>query len=143
MDLLQIINEVVSEDSLPESALGMKLFEAAKSYRKKAEGISVEEIPSELELKIRLLRGAEQEGNLAWMNQASWYRLPLNFREDFIERLDPLIWSGVYFRYNDFIEQVDVLLNLDSSYSIAIITDARNYRFVSVTSSAREFDSMP
>lgn len=144
MDLLEIINQCLGDDdSEPKSDLGLKLFKAAKETEKKVKELTPEAEPTELELKIRSLRGAEKEGNLAWMNQSSWYRFPVHFRTEFIERINPFVWSGVYFKYSDFLEHVEVLLNLDNNYSIAIITDASNYRFVAVTSTAREFDSMP
>jgi len=144
MELLDIINQCLGDDeSEPKSDLGMKLFNAAKDCKKKVKETAQDNEPSELELKVWRLRDAEKEGNLAWMNQSSWYRLPVHFRNDFIERIDPFVWSGIYFRYSDFIEHVEVLLNLDDNYSIAVITDAKNYKFVAVTSVAREFDRMP
>ena len=144
MDLLGIINECIQEDKEKDDMtdIGFKLFMAAKEYRKKAENVGEVE-PTEEELKINSLRGAEKEGNLAWMNNSSWYRLPIDFRENFLNVIEPLVWSGVYFKNSDFETNLDVVLSkLNKNCSIAIIRDSKNYRFVSVTTTAREFDSM-
>lgn len=144
MDLLGIINECVQEDKNKDdlSDIGFKLFMAAKEYRKKAEQTGEIELTEE-ELKICNLRDAEKEGNLAWMNNSSWYRLPSPFRNCFLEVVKPLVWGGVYFRNSDFESfKEEVLSKLDKNCSIAIIRDNKNFRFVSVTTTAREFDAM-
>jgi hypothetical protein len=144
VDLLEVINECVTEDKEDSlSSIGFKLLKAAKEYRKKADQKGEVE-PTEEELKIRSLRNAELEGNLAWMNNPSWYRLPLDFRELFLSEIDPLVWSGVYFRNSDFEAKKETILPLlDSSCSIAISRDSKNFRFVSVIASkTQEFDSM-
>lgn len=66
----------------------------------------------EVIMKINLLKECENFSNIGWFDFGSWNSLPDDFKVKFTTELDPLVWSGIYFNYAQFLDHKDEVLKL-------------------------------
>lgn len=127
------------EGSKDLGIIGQAMFDFMNKAKQKA----VANIPDEERLLIeqmRLLKEAEDTGNLLWLDYRSWNAVNSMYRENFTEILKPLFWNGVFTRLTDFyLVEVDVMSKLDPSVSASLYRKGSNYQIFCVSSEQRNY----
>jgi len=113
--------------------LGQFLIEKAKEFNDEVEE-KEDDIIAEEELirKIKDFKLAENSQNLVWMDYQSWKMLPTECKALMEHILDPLHWTGVFFRYDLFMQneaEITKLLN-KSGYLYLLSEHKRNFYLV-------------
>ena len=129
MDIAQLILSTMEESGAEKAG---NLGEAMLKYAKEATLPTEEDlIDDELALKVNEMKEYEANDDLGWCDFPSWNSLPIPVQTRFSEQLDPLVWSGVYFSFNAFMEKKEIILkDLDEGTTICIQRTKPNYRFL-------------
>lgn len=139
---IRMIYESFNSDNNGLGTLGEILLTKADQITtdlKTTESVIAEE---EVIHKIKEFKEAENNSNLVWMDYNSWNLLPESFRNLVKSTLDPLFWTGVFFRYDLFMLHEEVLMsNLDQSGYLYLLTEHKNnYLLVWVACDSVYFD---
>jgi hypothetical protein len=93
--------------------------------------------------KMRKLKSAEDSGDLVWMDYRSWNILNPKLQEVWTERLDPLMWGGVFCTYSEFrAHEAAILMYLDNSVVVNVIRQHKNFKILCVGANAKEYNMM-
>lgn len=99
--------------------------------------------PKEIELmeKMKDLKIAENEGDLAWLDYDSWNGLRQEFRDLLVAIVKPLFWGGVFFRYKLFLEyDIQLCTQLSSDGGLLILTQGRNFKMSWVGADSSQYN---
>lgn len=92
--------------------------------------------------KIRKCRKYEDDGDLGWMDYNSWNTLPDDVRKLFEAELDPLRFTGVFFKYSAYVQLRFLLLaGIETSIAVFTLRDGKNYQVACVSSDWAVCDS--
>lgn len=122
-------------DSRPSNkTIAQKLVDIAEKIQEQKDE---KPISPELEAKIKDLKQAEQEKDIAWMCYFSWCTLTPMIKELITKHIKPLFWGGgIYFRYSSFLPfEEEVMSNLDAQIGVVVRREPiSGYRFFTITS---------
>ena len=134
----------------PPNLLIQMVYETAKSSEigtlgecllNKAEEISQEldaniEVLGDFEQKINELKLHEDSSNLIWMDYSSWNHISPDFKKYVEKNLNPVLWTGVFFRYDEFLQhEIELVNSIDVEGFLALLGDYnRNYLLVWISS---------
>lgn len=109
---IRLIHDATNNMSGTLGSLGTFLLERAKEIN--AELVATpEEINEEALVKrIKTYRIAEDNQNLVWMDYNSWNGLSEVCRGFINDNMDPLFWTGVFFKYDEFIKNEEVIVKM-------------------------------
>ena len=129
MDLLNVITECLKESKgEPSTEIGRKLYLLAKDLQEQTEN------EEELVKKIKDLKKAEAENDLAWIDLRSWYILSPIFQKFFTDSIDPLNYGGIYFRLSEFSKKLeDFIPYLEGYQRLALVKDANTHLIVALS----------
>lgn len=92
--------------------------------------------------KIDDLRKCEDFTNIGWFSFSAWMSLPEDFRCEFTLKVDPLMWSGVYFNYAKYLEHKNAILPLlEQNIVMSLLKVFNSIEFKVVSSSGSRFYS--
>jgi len=139
MDIAQLILKTMDDSQVEKpGVLGQAMVAFAKTSTLPDEE---DDVDDELKQKINELREYEKNKDLAWLDFASWNSLDTPVHVAFSQHLEPLFWSGLYFSYSKFMENVEVLLERrDPGTMSSIQRDGKNYRFFCLSARASIYD---
>lgn len=97
------------DESVDVGMLGEKLLDEANS---KIKPKTDEDEFKDISEKLIELRIEEDKENLVWIDYNSWNFLSKDFKDFITNHIDPLFWTGVFFKYSDFIKYEEHLCSL-------------------------------
>jgi hypothetical protein len=100
--------ETFDENQIVNSPIGLELLKAAKEEKKPKVKSTNKNLVSnksaiiseEYDMRLKDLKKAEIEKDLCWFDYESFNSLNSNFREFFVQALNPTFWNGLFFRYS-------------------------------------------
>ncbi len=130
-DLDQLVHIIV--DSLPancNATMTQKFSELVESINseKNIDPLISEEEKKLIE-KIELLKIAESNGDLAWMDYGSWNRFSELLQTKFDQIIEPLFYDGIFFVYSKFVGNNSILEFLDDRVVIYVVKYPKSFRF--------------
>lgn len=142
----------------PPNLLIQMVYETAKSsenlgtlgekFLHKAEEITHQvdetEILGDYEGRISELKLHEDSSNLIWMDYSSWNHVNPDFKKYIEENLNPVLWTGVFFRYDEFLEHESRLAHcIDEAGFLALLGDYnKNFLLVWISSHTIAFERL-
>jgi len=140
MDIAELILQTM-EDTGVVAEPGTMAFKMLEMARKAMIPDAASDADKELEAKIKELRKYEAKEDLAWLDFPSWNSLSTPTHQAFAEKIEPLFWGGLYFSYSKFLDNMQFILkDMESSVTINIQKEGRNYRFVCLNASSSIYD---
>jgi hypothetical protein len=120
--------------------LGQILLEHANKVEN--EEIEGDEDP-DLVRKMRVLKRAEDECDLFWIDYKSWNCFSVTLKKQFEEALNPLFWGGVFCKYSDFQQnESKILSRLPVGVVANLIQHRQVYQLFCVSCDAKEYHMM-
>lgn len=105
--------------------------------------VGSKEFDIELIQKIQILKNADENKDIGWMEYTDWNDLPEPFKRTFESVVDPLLLGSVYFVYSVFMENIPILFEqLSEDHGILVLKEGRYYRFISASSDIYSFSRM-
>ncbi len=90
--------------------------------------------------KMSLLKKAEFEHNLAWMDYKSWYACGFDLRETFDNLVDPLHWNGIFFEYSSFEEYHKEILRYLGTCVVNVVEFDSYKRLYCMNAESRDYN---
>ena len=130
---IRMIYDAANSTNLGVGTLGQFLIQKAEEFDEESDEVNHDVIAEEeLIRKMKAFKIAENDQNLVWMDYQSWKMLPVECKALMVEILDPLHWTGVFFRYDLFMEHEEKITKLlnKSGYLYLLSEHKRNYLLV-------------
>lgn len=138
--VMQLLGNVENPKSL--GTIGQAMFTFVEQQKAK----QVDNYTEEERMLIghmRVLKEAEEQSNLMWVNYKSWNAVNVLFRENFAQTLKPLFWNGVFTRLTDFYEhETKVMSKLDPKVVASLFRKGGNYQLFCVSSDQKDYQIM-
>jgi hypothetical protein len=140
---IRMIYDAVNSTNLGVGTLGQFLIEKAHEFDNELDSTEQDHIAEEeLVRKIKEFKAAEENQNLVWMDYNSWKSLPAECKACIQDLLDPLHWTGVFFRYDLFLQHEQTITKLldKSGYLYLLSEHKRNFYLVWVACDSKYYD---
>lgn len=138
--VMQVLGNVENPRNL--GAIGQAMFQFIEQQKtKKVDNYTEEE--RQLIEHMRVLKEAEDQSNLVWIDYKSWNTVNGPFRENFTQVLKPLFWNGVFTRLSDFyLHETNVMSRLDPKVVASLFRKGNNYQIFCVGSDQKDYQMM-
>jgi hypothetical protein len=125
-------------DTLPASCnviMAQKFSQLVEDINaKKNSDILLSEEDKKLIAKMEMLKQAEKNLDLAWMDYGSWNRFSELMQERFILLIDPLFYDGIFFTYSKLIENDHVFQHLSEGVAVYVVKSHKSLRIYCIDS---------
>lgn len=132
----RLIEDAMSDQE--ESKLSVMAKAMSDCIQQSKEDSELDEEAVQLIDRMRLLREAEKENDLMWVDKYHWKMMNYHMQYKLKELVDTVEWEGVYFRYTDFLKCEQAIMSyLDPSLMINLVVDGNNHRILASASDSR------
>lgn len=105
----KLIEAFEDSDTKVFGSFGSFMKKFAEEY-KASENMQIQEEP-EVFKNMRALKEIEENGSIGFIKYESWWNYPILFRMKLQTVLNPVFWGGVYFDWNKFIENENLIMS--------------------------------